>query len=96
MTFNSTCIGRAGKVSAYGVEQTLHSFVFERRTADHGHDFHRQSGLAQSATDLILSDSGWIVEIFLHESIIEFSDLLQHFVTPFLGFCLKVCGNLFH
>ncbi len=93
MTFDSAIVDRAGQVSADIVEKRLNTLVLERRTKSHRHDLHLQSSVADSATDLFFCDGGRIVEIFFHQDIVELSDLLKHFITPFFSFSLKICRD---
>ena len=89
------CIRGAGQISAHSIEKELHTFVFKGATAEHRHDFHLQSGSAESAVDFFLGDRIRIVEILEHQFFVEFSDGFKHFVAILLALIEHVFGNIF-
>ena len=93
MSFHSTGIFGRRKVSANGVEQCLHTLVLERRAANHRVHLHSQCGVADSLADFLFGDGVGVVEIFLHEGLVELCECLEHFVAPFLGLFAEVVGN---
>ncbi len=96
VTLYSTGVERRRQVCAHTVEQRLNTLVLERRSADHRHDLHRESTLAESATDLILADSRGIVEIFLHQSVVKLGDLLKHLVAILLSLVHQIGRDILH
>ena len=93
VTLDSACVGGAGQICAYRVEQTLYAFILERRAENHRHDVHLQGSGTQSLLDLVLGDGGGVVEVLGHEVVVILGDFLEHLVAPLLGFVLERCGD---
>ena len=85
-----------GRYAQTASRKRLHAFVLERRTADHRVDLHGERSLADGCLDLLYGDCRGVVEIFLHESLVEFSEGLEHLVSPFLSLLHEVGGNFVH
>ena len=96
MSFYSTGIGGARQECADCIKQALYAFVLERRAQNHRYNFHREGSLADSALDFVDGDCAGIVEIFCHEIVVEFGNLLEHFVAPLFGFSLERCGDILY
>ncbi len=87
-------VERAGQVSAYRVEQCLHPFVLERGTANHRIDLHGERALADSPAYLFFRNGRRIVEVFLHQLVVELRNGFEHLVAPFIGFFQQVGRNI--
>ena len=93
-THNIRSIQRRRQESTYIVQQCLYTLILEWRTAQHRNNLHLQCTGTQSTQNFLISNSWRIIEIFLHQRFIEFSNFLQHLVTPFLSFINQVCRDV--
>ena len=94
-TNNSGYINGRRQVSDDAIEQQLYTFIFKRRTAEHGDELHRAGSFTDCLHKLLTGNRVGIGEEFLHQSLVLGSNLLDKFVTPLLCLGLHLGGNLF-
>ena len=93
--YGAGVLGR-GEVSADCVKQSLHTLVLERRAAEHRVDGHRECALADGLADFLFGDCGGVVEVFLHQSLVELCESLKHLVAVFLSLLKKVARDFLY
>jgi len=71
----------------------LHTLVFERRTAQHRHDFHADGCFAKSREDFGFRNRSRIVEELFHQRLVEIGYGFQQFLPPFGRFFEHIGWN---
>ena len=81
-TLDGALVERRRKVTHDGIQQELHALVLERRTAACGNDLHGNGTLAEGGDDFFLGQGVRILEIFLHEGLIDLGRRFDKLVAP--------------
>ena len=85
MTNDSRRIYRTRQISTNGIQQSLNSFILERRPTKHRNDLHCQSTFTDSSTYFVFRNRSRIIKEFFHQCIITFRSFLKHLFTPFFS-----------
>ena len=78
--FHGGHIHRRGEIIHDGVEQRLNALVLERGAGKHGHDLHRQRGLADGLPHLLHSQR-FAIQILVHQFVVMLGDVLDYLVA---------------
>ena len=93
-TLNSFDIERRGQISTNSIKHGLYALVLERRTANYREELHRKRTFTDSCTDFCFGDSSRILEVLLHDNIIEVSTFLEHLIAPFLSLSQEISRDI--
>ena len=80
------CIQRRRQECTNVVKQSLYTLILEWRTTQHRNNSHLYCSVAKSSQYFFFRNSRRIIEIFLHQSIVELSYFFEHLISPFIGF----------
>ena len=95
-TYTVRNIQRVRQISDHSIQQVLHAFIFERRTAHHRTEVHGDHSLPNHCFQVFDCDRVRIFKETFHQSFVLHSSSFYQFLSPFLSFSHHIFGNFFH